>query len=151
MINFEEVIDGFNAKVENLRKEVTEAVSAALKTALSEFYDKHPNAYAIVWKQYTPGFNDGEPCEFSKTDPELYFTEEEYEDDEGHDSYNIRYIREKPQDYPENALATMEDFVKIAKAINKIDDTVLETAFGNGVKVIFFEDRFEIEEYDCGY
>jgi len=149
LTNFEEVIDSFNTKVENLRKEVTEAVSVALKTTLNEFYEKYPDVYAISWKQYIPGFNDGEPCEFSTTEPELFFTEKDYEEDGGVDSFY--YIENYPENYPSNALVIMKDFLKISKAINKIDDTVLETAFGNNVKVTFFKDRLEIQEYDCGY
>lgn len=31
-----------------------------------------PEGFAIAWRQYTPGFNDGEPCTFSVDTPDVF-------------------------------------------------------------------------------
>jgi hypothetical protein len=36
-----------------------------------EFFNLYPFIERIQWTQYTPYFNDGEPCEFGVNDPEL--------------------------------------------------------------------------------
>lgn len=36
-----------------------------LKHTLKEFFEKNPRVVAVNWVQYTPTFNDGDPCEFS--------------------------------------------------------------------------------------
>ena len=37
---------------------------AALRECFKAFFANHPNLYALKWCQYTPYFNDGEPCHF---------------------------------------------------------------------------------------
>jgi hypothetical protein len=66
------------SKLQALADKLNEAKSAmkrdgeeALKEAFSEFFSKHPEASAIVWCQYTPYFNDGDPCEFRVNEAEL--------------------------------------------------------------------------------
>lgn len=71
----------------------------ALQEAFTEFFNKHPEATAIVWTQYVPYFNDGDPCVFSVHEAELKvdvsqmapdvkvllgYDEEEDEDDYGY-------------------------------------------------------------------
>src|SRR5689334_1109830 len=38
---------------------------AALKAEFAGFFEKNPKVEAIRWTQYTPHFNDGDPCTFS--------------------------------------------------------------------------------------
>lgn len=40
-----------------------------VKNAFSTLFDKYPTLEAIRWEQYTPYFNDGDPCEFSVGEP----------------------------------------------------------------------------------
>jgi hypothetical protein len=78
----------------------------ALEEAFMEFFQKHPEARAIVWCQYTPYFNDGEPCEFRagsaelKVDPSkmapdvlkaLNIANEERDEDEDDEEYNYQH------------------------------------------------------------
>lgn len=54
---------------------------AKAKTALSlefkNFFKKYPEIEAIKWSQYTPYFNDGEPCEFGVGDVTVHARYEE--------------------------------------------------------------------------
>ena len=43
----------------------------AIKSAVIELFDRHPILNAIYWTQYTPYFNDGDPCTFGVND--LFF------------------------------------------------------------------------------
>jgi len=40
---------------------------------LKEFFKNNESVESVRWRQYTPGFNDGEPCTFGVTDPHLKF------------------------------------------------------------------------------
>jgi hypothetical protein len=56
----------------------------ALKEAFKELFDKHPRLESVTWVQYTPYFNDGDPCYFSVHDFDASISEpEETETSEG--------------------------------------------------------------------
>lgn len=44
---------------------------SAVHAAFQELFAKYPRIGAVRWTQYTPHFNDGEPCVFSVHDPEF--------------------------------------------------------------------------------
>lgn len=51
---------------ENLRKQFQKDAQERMKGAFKEVFDEYPDVdLKIVWTQYTPAFNDGEPCEFT--------------------------------------------------------------------------------------
>jgi hypothetical protein len=58
------------AEVKSLKKQLSDLKKQYLKaskTAFSEgskpLFDKHPKMKSFSWSQYTPYFNDGEPCQ----------------------------------------------------------------------------------------
>lgn len=58
-----------------MKKAYEEARDAGAKDALRDhfkgLFELHPDVAAIRWRQYTPYFNDGEPCTFKVSDPEV--------------------------------------------------------------------------------
>jgi len=60
--------EGFNKRV---REAAQNELKPALKSALLELKEVVPQINKIEWTQYTPYFNDGEPCEFMIND--IYF------------------------------------------------------------------------------
>jgi hypothetical protein len=42
-----------------------------LGQAFASFFERCPEAYAVVWTQYAPYFNDGDPCVFSVHEAEV--------------------------------------------------------------------------------
>lgn len=60
-----EKLEKVREKLENVRKELREFGEKAVREALSEFFDAHPQVEALRWEQYTPHFNDGDACVFS--------------------------------------------------------------------------------------
>lgn len=46
-------------------KKVAEEGANLVKKEFKAVFDKYPELRAVTWSQYTPYFNDGEPCEFS--------------------------------------------------------------------------------------
>ena len=61
--------DELKALKEKLHKEFQDNVSGIFR----EFFESVPLVENIVWTQYTPYFNDGEPCEFAVHTPEFYY------------------------------------------------------------------------------
>ena len=51
-----------------LQKKFQTEAQKLFKETTKEFFDKNPDITAFTWVQYTPYFNDGEPCEFGVGD-----------------------------------------------------------------------------------
>lgn len=49
---------------ERLQEQIRATSSEALIEYFAPIFDADPRVKAIVWDQYAPYFNDGEPCEF---------------------------------------------------------------------------------------
>ena len=67
---FQQIIDlkqQLDAKLKGFGKE-------AIAEAFAPFFAANPNIDGIYWTQYTPYFNDGDPCEFSVHDPSIILT-----------------------------------------------------------------------------
>jgi hypothetical protein len=147
----------FQKQAQGLFKEITK-----------EFFEKNPGITGVIWTQYTPYFNDGEACVFSVGD--LTFTNapadelsdirwNEYEGEtEGVWAVdNIGYVLESELPYYQNTRNMIiasggvdaKSCIFLAKAVgsNEMED-VMETMFGDHVKVIATREGFEIEEYD---
>lgn len=121
-------------------------------------------ALAVSWTQYTPSFNDGEPCVFGCTEPEVRLDNLADDDDAyGYgeagpgflslyefESFNRGFDNEQAVSFAtkpgvESALETLRHVAEgsFHQALNE--------TFGDGVRVTAYPDRIELEEFDCGY
>lgn len=81
-MKFQELIE----KHKQIRAEVRKQGEEALHEMFAEFFLNFPEVKAIRWEQYTPYFNDGDPCHFSVCDPRIYLSDEPIDDDDRWDS-----------------------------------------------------------------
>lgn len=121
---------------------------AAVKEVFKEFFEAHSNVESVYWTQYTPYFNDGDPCYFSVHDFHLELAEAETEDEDDEDE------DEDNTDYEMSAwyLSRKEDpeLKKLGEdlgTLSDIPDDVLESVFGDHCKVIATRDGFNVKEY----
>jgi hypothetical protein len=139
--------NGLLAGIEAAKAKVQEAGKDAVAALFKAFFREYPEVTAIGWTQYTPHFNDGEPCEFSlgefyvssKTDADWAEVSRLYSDDEDavfRDPYTLgksakdRRLKE--------ALATL---------VRSANEDIFETAFGDHVMVIATPEGFHVSEY----
>lgn len=135
------LIDKIKALGESLAAQkaaLVEEAKTTLAPALQEFLAANPEIRAIQWRQYTPYFNDGEPCEFSVNDVEYQFANKEYEDEENED---WEYVSWKPESAIEQAVKDIQDTLQL-------NEDILEAVFGDGVRVIVTSAGIEVEDYD---
>lgn len=102
-----------------------------------EILEEHPDIVNISWIQYTPYFNDGEPCEWSCQEPELTVIIDNSEVEI--DSWDIdkdKYKSFKPA------------YKKILEIYNLIPESVQKNILGNDVKVIISSGKLEIEDWN---
>lgn len=115
-------------------------------------FNSFPDLEAVVWTQYTPGWNDGEPCYFGVYD---FYTamKGDYDNDENYDDW-----RQALDDngHPDGALDWPDankhpDLAKAIRQIMRLPEDFYEFTFGNGKMVIATKEGFETRDYDCGY
>lgn len=105
----------------------------ALKESLKTFFEANPNIEAVRWTQYTPYFNDGDPCVFGLHGVECQIKGSE----DFQDEYDIR--KEHPAEA--KALSNLEGLLSSA-------EDVLETVLGDHSRITVTGDKVDIEEYD---
>lgn len=153
---FREIIQAkeeYEAKVKQFGKD-------KFSEMVKEFFEKHQDVVSFRWNQYTPSFNDGDPCYFTVGQPDLMVTKEfavahpdlEIDlDDEDEDlhwledgwSYGLEKKDKAAYDVLSAAAEDIGSFLEV--------EDVLETVFGDGVTVTVDKDSIEVEDYDCGY
>lgn len=71
------------------KAEFEEKMKNAFNDIFKTFFEQYPEIKAVGWNQYTPYFNDGEPCEFSVGEVFGVAENARNEDDEELDLNNI--------------------------------------------------------------
>lgn len=71
-------IEKLVTQIQELQNKIKVEGEVLFKDVFADFFAKHPLAKAVKWSQYTPYFNDGSPCTFSRNDAELRLDLEKY-------------------------------------------------------------------------
>jgi len=129
---------------EDYEKAANENAKRVMTVYVREFMQDNPEIKAIGWTQYTPSFNDGDPCVFrfygtyfSMEEPEGY--KDEYYKNANPDDWHYYYSSKAPQDVAEK----VRDF---SKSLGNAED-LMEKAFGDSSQVIVTQEKFYISEY----
>lgn len=137
----EYISNGHKAK----RQELLDLAKGLGSFLIAEF-EKLPTekVNSVRWTQYTPGFNDGDPCEFgvrgtyASPDQDFDWSEEE---EGGKAGFEL-------------AISSSGSWDKDSPFVpHDIPEKLYELAFGNGSQVIWRrgDTKLEVEDYDCGY
>lgn len=121
------------------------------KAELEAVFSASPFAM-VAWQQYTPGFNDGDPCTFrvrdvlTADDEDAEHTGTIGEEDEGWEISTYVHNKEDPEE-----VASCNARKIVGEAVDGFRD-FLEGVFGNDKQILWVRGKgFSIREYDCGY
>lgn len=131
-----------SAKKAAIASEVKALGRSAFAELFAEFFTAHPQVLAVRWRQYTPAFNDGEPCEFRVGEYTLKLLGSA--DDAGDDENGFTDSYESP---PEAEAA----FASADRIMREVDEDFFLFVFDNNVEVTVARDGISVEPYDCGY
>lgn len=138
---YDSLVAGMEAAKEQVRVAGKQAVAALFKA----FFEEYPAVKAVGWTQYTPYFNDGEPCVFGVGEPYLTtksgdFSEMSslYDDEDDESGYCF-----KSDYYLKGPLKTA-----IGRLAASMDNDIFESAFGDHVLVIATPAGFHVNEYN---
>ncbi len=73
-------LDELKEKIKETNKLVSEHAKETLDKAFADIFNKYPELVGFSWEQYTPSFNDGDPCVFYLCDPEYILYTKEFAD-----------------------------------------------------------------------
>lgn len=115
----------------------------------------------IRWHQYTPYFNDGDPCVFGVSSPQVLLTGDEDEGDFDYGEFRTDY---ELYDYsPDESLSYAErrifkvrdmDTKPIHDALQELEsifphhENLLKDKFGDPAEVVYDGESFDVEYYD---
>lgn len=120
-------------ELDDLRKQYLKAGKEAFKEHSKELFDRHPKMKEYSWCQYTPYFNDGEPCTFraNTSDPDINGVDWWTQDDD--------------TGMTEEEWKTAAN--DVSEFLSSFDDDTLEHIFGDHVRVVVTKKGAKAEEY----
>lgn len=139
--------DSIVSKFTQVEKQLQEEGQEMLMEKFEEVFKAYPELTVVKWHQYTPYFNDGEPCEFSvgsfnvsnAPDIENVTSWDDYEGEE--EGVFVTELWGKNKDYP--ILSEISSF-----ASSTLGKSLFYKLFGDHVEVIVTPDGIDTEEYD---
>ena len=169
-------INELKEKIKETNKLVSEHAKEVLDKAFADIFTKYPEVVGFKWKQYTPTFNDGDPCEFYLGEPDYILYTKEFADKVtvevlNSEAYAIVDIGDCDDDENENIIEIAELEAEQVKgvwlyssykgdlnaaqkeieALFKWDvEDIFEYAYGSGHIITATKKGLAIEEY-CDY
>lgn len=129
--------------IEDAKEQVRSAGKKAVTALFKKLFEDFPSIKAVGWTQYTPYFNDGEPCEFGLGEPYVCKSD-------GVDFAEVRSLYD--EDVFKDKYSLDGNDAEAKAAIRWIEraalSEVFESAFGDHVMVIATPDGFHVSEYD---
>lgn len=155
-----------------LQKQLQNQGQALLAQEFNKFFADNPLAKAIVWEQYAPHFNDGEPCEFNVYERRLLVHQDQlspqlreqlgtsYGSDDDLDGYLwecfASAVRRKSlmerygsDNYPwVTESKVVAEFETLDRLLDDVPDSVYRSVFRPDCRVVAKPGKFEILDYD---
>ncbi len=126
------------SEIMNKKKEyealLSEMGEKALKDEFKKFFDANPTVDALRWTQYTPYFNDGDPCTFRMGD----WTYRNAGDEDGDEDLEDGFQYVPYGKHPIN---------EALSSIDAVDNDVFQMVFGDHVEITATRDGFTVDEY----
>lgn len=146
------------SNIEAITREIQEAqdrMKAAAKIALQDgfklIFAEYPFLGRVAWAQYTPYFNDGDPCDFS-THEIVFATTGDVEGDE-----SLGFWEDGPEFYSKakswgDTSGNDPKFVECRATVSKLLTTIPQESyrelFGDHVSVEVTPEGVAVEDYD---
>lgn len=145
-------LETFVTEYQEAKKKFIEQVREEIGKEFKRIFTENPRLKCISWTQYTPYFNDGDPCIFRKNDFSFssFVPEETYYDEveEGgfyEDCISEYYIKHNEMPLGINWMNLVE-FDKVCSSSEIVE--VFHELFGDHAWIKATIDGFDVEDYD---
>jgi hypothetical protein len=150
-----EAVEALAKRYEEMKSQLGSEGQESVKAMFRVFFETHSDVEAVRWTQYTPHFNDGDPCTFSVCEAQMRFKgDENWLDSWSLSSHANGRLTRLLQGRTEaeaglNVDDLEEDFSKLNQLLQS--DTlafILDAAFGDGYEVTATRESITAEHYD---
>lgn len=136
---YDEVYRELTERIEELRAQAQTKAGHYFKGAVVDLFLKHPMLESICWQQYTPYFNDGDPCTFRAYIDYPYLKFSDREERLGGDE--IEYSDELKEGPERDCLRDVLTFLRAIKREH------YQWMFGDHVEITVDRQGITVEEY----
>lgn len=156
-----EKIETVLKEVQNLKVEMQNKLRRSMKELFSEFWLNNEDVTSVLWTQYAPYFNDGDPCIFSvndpvftnvdlkKNDPRNLIWGEDSDEDEDPNAFVFSSWRSDMEIKKRKLNISSDDIKSLSTFLcSNLMTDLMEDTFGSDSLVIATREGFEIQEYD---
>jgi hypothetical protein len=163
-----ETLTGLLAEIKAINERAKSSGKDLLGKAFTTFFERCPEVYSVLWAQYAPYFNDGDPCVFHVHEPEVrpYFDKVEPEvieqlgeewdgecpddpaDLEWHhgECCMLGYCRADDRTPTQQRVQTAWDEI-LAPAFTSDANDIMQSVFGDDCMIIATRDGFHVGEH----
>lgn len=129
-------LNSIREKIAKLQEEAKVESNKLFEQGSKQLFNDHSDLKAFSWSQYTPYFNDGEPCEFGSN--HRYFAIA----GQGNDLEDFGPYEERDWDISDSTYKAVDSF------LGQFNDDDMYNLFGDHVKVTVTKDGATVDEYD---
>lgn len=124
-----DALEKYRLEKQHLNEQLKTFGQDLFKPFFQKLFLDHPEAERVHWVQYTPHFNDGDPCVFGVHDPSV--TRHAGAEYDGHEEEDTQWVESwEVKEAPQLAACAH----RVGEFFVGIEDA-METAFGDGVEV----------------
>ena len=106
-------------KINKLEQQLQSFVKLELQPLFDAFFEQHKCIKAITWTQYTPYFNDGEPCEFNVYDLNAFL---KLEGQLSYQDYNTKEICYEDVEEALDSGYPAEEYDEVVSTYDKVEN-----------------------------
>ena len=150
-------------EMKRLRDEARSKVKNFFIKGMDMIFDTYPEVKSVSWTQYTPHFNDGEPCNFWCNVGDFGVNGYSDYSDEGEDENSIDVFKDGEawnydwkrdennvsfKVYKNPGARSVKIYEAISGFLNQLDSEDYMTMFGDHAEVIVRKGEITVEEYE---
>lgn len=125
--------------IEEQKKASADSARKELRRLLDEAFAAYPKLQAVRWTQYTPYFNDGDPCTFNVHDSYVKFDDTPEDGGDYGDGFEYYYGDENPEKYAAAKAVRL--------ALGTISEDDMLAVFGDHAKITATRDGFTCDDH----
>lgn len=142
-VNLNEQLIALRAERDTLTARIKDAATSLFTDASKDLFEKHPKLNSFSWTQYTPYFNDGEPCEFSVYKDYITVTDTDGNVDDEICGSSIRRMLDTGKDWRGNPATPTELEVMgldVSDVLDQFTDEEFLMMFSDHAKMTVYRD-----------
>lgn len=140
-----EKLEEMREGMKKLHEEITKKAKEGFQELVRDLFEDHPTLISFGWRQYTPYFNDGDPCYFNAWTEDISLQTADDEEDD----FSLYGCTERDGDrVPKKDITPFQKAgLAVLEVLGVFDEDDYEQMFGDHCRVVVTQEGVEVEEY----